>query len=470
MQHTYQHLINGELVDSKAYFAVINPSSEQIIADCPAANKDQVIEAINAANKAFNHTDWQHQESQRRAMLRQAADLITQNAEALAMLLTEEQGKPLKHARAELDDVIEQFNFAAAVLIPNEILQDDSTTLVEVKRKPIGVVAIIAPWNYPLGTAAKMAIPLLLGNTVILKPSPYTPLATLKLGALLQTIFPAGVINIIAGDDDVGEWLVQNPLVKKISFTGSVATGKIIAKESASELKRITLELGGNDAAIVLADADYKKIANKLFWGAFSNCGQVCIAIKRLYIHEKIFAALAAELVAIAESIKVDDGLLPETQMGPLNNIMQLSRVMELISDAELQGAEILTGGQRINRPGYFYPPTLITNIAEGVRLVDEEQFGPVLPLIPFCDLEDVITRANASSMGLGASVWTSDLALGIKVANRLQAGTVWVNQIYSTHVAAPFGGFKESGLGREGGNWGIEAYSEVQTLSINKK
>lgn len=462
--------IHGNLVSGEAdSFSVINPANEETLAQSPAASPEQIDAAVQAAVQAF--AGWKKTSlEQRRDTLHRCAQAIAAEREALAELLTREQGKPLSKALEEVDDSVEALQSIAKISVPNSVLQDDGRSRVEVHYKPLGVVAAITPWNYPVYIAVNnIGMALYAGNTIVLKPSPYTPLTTLRIGELLREIAPPGVINVVSGGDEVGAQLTKHPLVNKITFTGSVATGKKIAQIAAKSLKPVTLELGGNDPAIVLADADVKKIAEPIFWGAFTNTGQICIAIKRLYVHESILEPLVKELKAIAESVKMGDGLQPGTQLGPLNNAAQLKRVKALVADAKKQGAKIVTGGKALKKPGYFYQPTLVTGIREGVRLVDEEQFGPVLPIIAYTNIEDAIARANATPYGLGASIWTSDWHKGAAIAERLESGTAWVNRVFTTHPHAPFGGVKDSGVGREGGVWGFADATELQTLSISK-
>lgn len=462
--------INGKGVSGAAdSFPVINPANEQVIAECPAASSAQVQAAVEAAKQAFKV--WKESTlEKRRELLYHFAKVIMENRQELAELLTQEQGKPLASALEEVESSAEELQNVAKISIPNVILQDDSQARVEVRHKPLGVVAAITPWNYPVYIALNnISMALLAGNTIIVKPSPYTPLTSLRIGELLRDIAPPGVINILSGSDQTGAELTRNLGIDKITFTGSVATGKKIAQIAAKNLKPVTLELGGNDPAIVLPDADIKKIAEPIFWGAFTNSGQICTAIKRLYVHESILEPLVNELKILAESVKLGDGMENDTQLGPLNNAMQLKRIKTLVADAKRAGAKIITGGKSLRRPGYFYPPTIVTQIREGVRLVDEEQFGPVLPILSYHDLEEVLIRANTSSFGLGASVWTEDWQKGAAIAQHLHSGTAWVNRVFTTHPHAPFGGVKNSGIGREGGVWGFAGASEVQTLSIAK-
>eukprot|EP00932_Pfiesteria_piscicida_P007640 SRR837773.17803.p1 GENE.SRR837773.17803~~SRR837773.17803.p1 ORF type:complete len:319 (-),score=137.15 SRR837773.17803:81-965(-) len=293
-----------------------------------------------------------------------------------------------------------------------------------------------------------MAEALATGNVCILKPSPYTPLSTLMLGEILAEAFPAGVLNVVCGGDDVGKWLVEHEGVDKISFTGSTRAGKLIQAAAGSTLKRLTLELGGNDAAIVLDDADPKVAATGVFNQAMGNTGQICIAVKRCYVHESKFDEVVKHLTAMAQKAKVGDGFEEGVEYGPINNKMQFERVKELVEDAKKAGANVLAGGAPLKRDGYFYPPTILTGVAEGTRIVDEEQFGPVLPVMPYSDLDEVIRRANGTRFGLGASVWSTNMERATDVAGRLEAGTTWVNKHGDLTPDVPFGGSKESGVG----------------------
>jgi acyl-CoA reductase-like NAD-dependent aldehyde dehydrogenase len=315
----------------------------------------------------------------------------------------------------------------------------------------------------------KFAPALMAGNTVVLKPSPFTPLTTLKIGELFRDIIPPGVLNVISGSDRLGPWLTEQPGIDKISFTGSTQTGRKVMQSASAELKRITLELGGNDAAIVLADVDVEKVAERLFWAAFRNAGQVCVATKRMYVHEDIYDALADALVAYARAIKVSDGTHSGAQIGPINNRAQYERVLDLIADSKKRGHKFLLGGDVADGPGYFVPITLIDNPPDDSRVVQEEQFGPVLPLLKFRDIDDVVKRANASSYGLGASVWSGSYESALKVGERLEAGVVWINEAHVVHPLASFGGHKQSGIGSEGGVEGLLAYTLTKTFVVRK-
>ena len=354
--------------------------------------------------------------------------------------------------------------------IPIEVLADDKDKHIELRYRPLGVVGIITPWNAPVNLAlGPLVSALYTGNTVILKPSPYTPLSTLKLGELLREIFPAGVVNVLAGGDELGAVDDGAREIDKISFTGSVATGKKVLASAAATLKRVTLELGGNDAAIVMDDVDPKAVAKKIFFASFVNSGQVCMAIKRIYAHEKIYAGLCDALVAEAKKAKVGNGLDPATELGPIQNKMQYDKVVGIIEDTKKRGATFLTGGDVPKGPGYFLPPTLVTDVPEDSRLVQEEQFGPIVPIMNSASVDDALARANDTRYGLSGSVWTSDVTRGAEIAAKLEVGTAWVNQHRATSAFVPFGGAKESGLGRQYSALGLKSYMEPEVVSVAK-
>jgi acyl-CoA reductase-like NAD-dependent aldehyde dehydrogenase len=340
-----------------------------------------------------------------------------------------------------------------------------------VRYQPLGVVGVITPWNAPVNLAlGPLVSALYTGNTVILKPSPYTPLTTLKLGEIMQCIVPAGVVNVLAGGDELGAAMTQHSDVDKISFTGSVATGKKVLASASATLKRVTLELGGNDPAIVMGDVDPHAVAKQIFFASFVNSGQVCMAIKRIYAHESIYEQLCAALVAEAKKAKIGNGLDPATDLGPVQNKMQYDKIVGFIADTKKAGAKFLTGGEVPEGPGYFLPPTLVTDIADDSRLVQEEQFGPIVPILKFADVEDALRRANDTRYGLSGSVWTSDVQRGTAIAARLEVGTAWVNQHRTTSAFVPFGGAKESGLGRQYSSLGLKSYMEPEVVSVLKR
>jgi acyl-CoA reductase-like NAD-dependent aldehyde dehydrogenase len=403
-------------------------------------------------------------------LLGQVSDLLFASVEELAPILTSEQGKSLGDAKIEVFGAAIWFRYFADLELPREVIQDDDAAFAEVIRRPLGVVAAITPWNFPLILASwKIAPALLAGNTMVLKPSPYTPLTTLRLGELLRDVLPPGVFNVVSGGDELGAWMTSHPIPRKISFTGSVATGKLVAASAAPDLKRVTLELGGNDPAIVLDDVEPSEIADKLFWGAFSNNGQICSAIKRVYVPEARYVEYVDALAECARGVVVGDGMEEGTQLGPINNKPQFDRVTELVDDALAGGARAVTGGKPMDRPGYFFEPTILADISDGVRIVDEEQFGPALPIIGYRDLADAVERANATHFGLSGSVWTSDPDRGADVAGQLECGTAWVNAHLALAPHQPFGGAKWSGIGVENGPWGLLGFTELQVLYRSK-
>ena len=460
--------INGAAAAAEATFGVINPATGDVFDQAPECTREQLDAAMQAAAAAFR--TWCLDEAARRALLGACADAINAHADELARVLTQEQGKPLAKAAAEVAGAARWFTYTARLELPVEVALDNDRVRVEVRRRPYGVVAAITPWNYPVSLAVwKIAPALLAGNTIVLKPSPFTPLATLRLGEILRDLLPAGVLNVVSGGDALGAWMTSHPAVRKISFTGSVATGKLVAAAAAPDLKRVTLELGGNDPAIVLPDVDVARTAKRLFWGAFENCGQVCSAIKRVYVPESLYEPMVARLAEMARGVTVGNGLDEDSELGPINNQPQLERVQELVEDARQSGARLVTGGQRLGDRGYFYAPTIVADLADGARLVDEEQFGPVLPVVPYTELDDAIERANATHFGLSGSVWSSDTARAEAVARQLECGTVWVNQHLNVLPHAPFGGAKWSGIGVENGPWGLLGFTEIQTVNVAK-
>jgi len=460
--------IDGNSVVGDTSFGVINPATGAVFAQAPECSRAQLDAAMDAAARAFR--SWKQDVGARRAALVACADAIKERIGELAPILTQEQGKPLARATEELIGAAVWLQYTASLEIPLEVVQDDAKVRIEVRRRPYGVVGAITPWNFPVLLGVwKIAPALLAGNTLVLKPSPYTPLSTLKLGEILRDALPAGVLNVVSGNDQLGAWITAHPAVRKVSFTGSVATGKKVAAACAPDLKRMTLELGGNDAAIVLDDVDPQQVAEKLFWGAFANTGQICGAIKRLYVPERLEQPIVAAPAAIAKGVKVGDGMQSDTQLGPLNNKMQFDRVNELVADAKKAGGRCVTGGAPRPGAGYFIPPTLVTGLAEGSRLVDEEQFGPALPIVTYRDVADAVARANGTMYGLSGSVWSSNLARATEVAGQLECGTAWVNQHLAIVPNAPFGGAKWSGIGVENGPWGLLGFTELQTVNIAK-
>lgn len=465
---TYQMLINGNLTDGVETIGVINPANESVIAQCPVASNEQLDEAVAAAQAAFQ--SWKHTSFGERAEKIAAMNAaIAANADELATILVQEQGKPLEAAQAEV--MFSQMfaeHFASLSTEPSILMETDEQR-VEIHRRPLGVVAGICPWNFPLLiTVYKLAPALMMGNTIIIKPAPTTPLSSLKLGEIIKDIFPAGVVNIISDNNNLGPAITAHPGIAKVSFTGSTETGKRIMASSAGTLKRLTLELGGNDAAIVLDDIDVAAAAEGIFNASFINSGQVCIALKRLYVHEAVYDELCDALAAKARAAIVGDGMSESTQFGPVQNKMQFEKVCHYIEDAKEHG-RIIAGGDIPNRPGYFVPLTVVRDITDGCAVVDEEPFGPVLPVIKYGDIDDVLYRANSSPYGLGGSVWSSNIERAHEIATKMDTGTVWINQHCAFGPHIPFPPAKESGIGVEWGKEGMEEFSAMQVINVNK-
>ncbi len=445
-------------------FGVINPANGEVFAHAPECTRDQLDSAFEAAAKA--QRDWRTDEAVRRQALLAAAERLMGAAGELAPVLTAEQGKPLADANIEVFASAMWCQYFANLETPPQVIQDDTEARVEVVRRPVGVVAAITPWNFPLTLAFwKIAPALLAGNTLVLKPSPFTPLTTLKTAELLRDVFPAGVLNVVSGGDELGAWMTGHPVPRKISFTGSIETGKKVALSAAPDLKRVTLELGGNDPAIVLDDADPAVVSRAIFAAAFTNNGQVCSAVKRVYVPESLYGAVVDGLTAQAAAVKVGEGTEPDTRLGPINNAPQFERVKELVADALDHGATATAGGKAMDRPGYFFEPTILTDIADGTRIVDEEQFGPALPVVSYRDVDEVVERANGTHFGLSGSVWGADADRAAEVAGRLECGTAWINTHLALGPQQPFGGCKWSGVGVENGPWGLAEFTEVQAV-----
>jgi len=455
-------IINGERRAAPSTFGVVNPATGAVHADAPDCTREQLDEAFDSAAKAF--TDWRRDEDTRRAALREAAARLAAAADQIAPVLTAEQGKPLKAAKVEPLAASRWLQYFADLEVGREVIQDDARAYAEVVRRPLGVVAAITPWNFPIVLSAwKIGPALLAGNTMVLKPSPYTPRSTLLMGEILAEVLPPGVLNVVSGGDELGKWMTSHPVPRKISFTGSVATGKHIAASAAPDLKRVTLELGGNDAAIVLDDADPAVITERIFRGAFDNNGQVCSAIKRLYVPESLHDDVVDALADRVARVKVGDGMDPASELGPVQNKPQFERVSGIVAEALASGAKAATGGAPVGGPGFFFQPTVLTGATEGTRIVDEEQFGPALPVITYRDVDEVVARANGTMYGLSGSVWSADPDRAGAVAERLDCGTAWVNTHAMLAPHQPFGGFKWSGVGVENGPWGLAGFTEIQ-------
>ena len=393
---------------------------------------------------------------------------VLADVDTLAPLITTEQGKPLAKAKSEINSAVFFSRGYAALELAPEVLRDMPQQRVELHRRPLGVVGAITAWNYPVLLARWKIVPALLaGNTIVLKPSPHTPVATLRLGELAQDIFPRGVVNVVSGGNALGEWMTAHPGIRKIAFTGSGPTGKRIMASSAGNLKRLTLELGGNDAGIVLDDVDPAKIAADLFWAKFSNCGQVCAALKRMYVHRSVYRAVCDELVKFASTVKIGPGTQDGVDIGPIQNRAQYELVRAMVDEAVAAGATVLYRSPVPPGPGLFLPITLLTDVTPAMRVVKEEVFGPVLTITPYDDEDEALRWANDSEYGLGGSVWSGDPQRAAIVAARLDSGGAWVNQHPAMGPEIPFGGVKGSGIGVELGRLGLEEYTSIQILNV---
>ncbi|KZE94863.1 Phenylacetaldehyde dehydrogenase [Agromyces sp. NDB4Y10] len=444
-------------------------ATREIIGHAPVhtlADLDAAVAAARAAQPAWAALG----HGERSRILNAIADEIEANAEELAVLLSREQGKPLDgpNARFEVGACAVWTRNAADTAIEPEVVFEDGAARAELHYEPLGVVGAIGPWNWPMMISVWQIAPSLrMGNTVVVKPSEYTPLSVLALAEVFNRHLPEGVLTVIAGDREVGAAIAAHPELDKVMFTGSTATGRRIVESSAQNLARLTLELGGNDAGIVLPGTDVEAIAENLFWGCFINTGQTCASLKRLYVHESVYDDVVNALAGMARAMPMGRGLDAGNVLGPLQNEKQFDIVRRLVDDARGRGARVVAGGEPAPELGpLFYRATVVADIEDGAALVDEEQFGPVVPVIRYSDVDDAIARANATDHGLGASVWSDDPDQAVAIARRIQAGTVWINQHGALNPNIPFGGTKASGYGHEFGIHGLKAVSSPKVIS----
>lgn len=465
----FKLVIDGELVGGANRLDVVNPATGKVFVSCARADKAQLERAITAAKTAF--AKWSRTSiEQRRQLLLQVAAAIEARSAEFARLLTQEQGKPLALAHREMKGAIASIRRYAALDLPTKVLKESDTEKVVRQQAPLGVVAAITAWNFPMTlTMNKVPPALLAGNTVVLKPAPTTPLTSLLFGEVCVAILPPGVLNVIADQNDLGQALTTHPDVAKVTFTGSTATGKRVMESVAASVKRVTLELGGNDAAVVLPDSNIPEIAPKIFQAAMYNAGQVCIAIKRVYVHESQYEQMCAELAKQAAKVVIGNGLDAGTTMGPVQNEAQFGKVKEFLADARANG-KIVAGGKALDREGYFIEPTIVRDIPDDARVVREEQFGPVLPVLKYSDVDEVIARVNGTEYGLGGSVWSANPERAFEVAQQFASGTVWVNKHLDVPPEGPFGGAKQSGFGCEMGQEGLEEFTQTRIISIAKQ
>ncbi len=465
MDRQFRMLIDGELVEGASSFDVVNPATAEPFAQCPKADAALIDRAVAAAKRAF--PAWAATPVEERAtLIGKLADTLQARAGEFASLLTSEQGKPLDQAMYEVMGSVFTLRAFAAMRIEPTTLRNEGGNTVTEHRTPLGVVAAITPWNFPIILVMnKMGPALVTGNTVVIKPAPTTPLTTLLLGEICAEVLPAGVVNVVCDQNDLGHLLTGHKDIAKVAFTGSTATGKKVMAAAAAGVKRVTLELGGNDAAIVLDDVDAKFAAAKVYGSAMANAGQICVATKRAYVPAAMYDEFCDEIARLANAAVVDDGAKQGTTIGPIQNKAQYDKVNALLDDARSRGT-VIAGGEQIDRPGYFIAPTIVRDLDDDAALVREEQFGPVLPVLKYSDIDDVIARANDSDMGLGGTVWGKDLVRATAVAKRIDTGTVWVNQYLAIDANIPFRGTKQSGLGGELGEAGLHEYTQAHIIN----
>ncbi len=478
LARTHMLFIDGQFVSplSGETFDVINPATGEVFAKASAGGAADIDLAVKAARRAFDSGPWGTlNPAGRRNLMWKLSEALERNAEEIATLESLDNGMPITMARGMVAGGVECLRYNAgwagkvngetpAVSAPNHH--------VYTLREPIGVVGAITPWNVPLiMEISKVASALAAGCTVVLKPAELTPLTAIRLAELIAEVgFPPGVVNVVTGfGDPAGKALALHPEVDKVSFTGSTVVGKSILSAAAGNLKRVSLELGGKSPVIVFPDADLERATAGAAEGIFRNAGQICVAGSRLYVHNKVFDRVVEGVVERAKTLKVGPGLQPDTQMGPLISQKQLDRVSGYVHSGLEQGAEVVVGGKRMESKGYFMQPTVLAETNRDMRVVQEEIFGPVVCAMPIDDddLERIVRVANDTQYGLSSSIWTRDISLAHKLARRIKAGTVRINGGVGLDYAMPFGGYKQSGWGRENGREGVEAYTEVKTVSV---
>ncbi|RDW69993.1 hypothetical protein BP5796_08390 [Coleophoma crateriformis] len=467
---TFHNVVNNQLRSSKTMTQGINPTTGETLWDVPVATEADFNEAVTAARKAF--PSWSKTPiEERKRMVRQWNDVYASYEKEFTDLIVKECGKPRMFGGAEVKMTQEFIMHHTTLDLPTETLELEKET-VKTRYVPLGIVGAICPWNFPLVlSAGKISPALVTGNCIIVKPSPFTPYTALKLCEIAMDIFPPGVFQVLGGDEKLGPWMTAHPDIQKISFTGSIATGKHIMAACAKTLKRVTLELGGNDASIVCQDVDIASTAPMLVMGAFYNSGQVCVATKRIYIHKDIYEPMVKAMADFAKTLKVggdEEGVM----VGPIQNSMQHERVSGFFDEGKKQGWNYAVGGKLetvLNGKGYFITPTIVDNPPSDSRIIQEEPFGPIVPTQPWTDEAEVIARANDTNTGLGACVWSKDLARAERIAEQLEAGSVWVNSFEQPVPQAAFGGFKESGIGAEWGSQGLTSFCNVQAIHLYK-
>ncbi|EPE27139.1 ALDH-like protein [Glarea lozoyensis ATCC 20868] len=467
---TFQNTINNTLTPIPRTRRGINPNTETELPEVPISAQEDVDNAVAAAQAAF--PSWSNLSQDERAeYLSKFADAIDANQAGFAKLLGEECGKPPQGVGIELFLVTHQIRETVKIKLGEEVVEDSAERSIVQRYVPMGVGVGIVPWNFPMLLATiKLTSALLAGNTFILKPSPFSPYTALKLGEVGAQVFPKGVLNVLSGEEDLGPMLTAHPGVAKVSFTGSIATGKKVMQACAATLKRVSLELGGNDAAIILPDADLAVTVPKVATLSFFHTGQLCVAIKRIYVHSSIYDAFLAAFTSFVSTLKIGNASDPEATLGPIQNKMQYEKLLDMHSEISKQGLKVALGADlSTDKKGFFLPPTVIDNPPDDARIVTEEQFGPIIPLLKWTDEEDVLRRANDSLMGLGGSVWGKDVKNAERVSRRLEAGIVWVNSHAETGPQVAWGGHKNSGMGVESGLEGLKGWCNAQAVWVSK-
>lgn len=449
-----------------AHFPVLDPATGETVDEAPDQRPQELDAVVDRAHRAWH--GWRADAAARTGALLRAAEAVEAAGDDLARLLTREQGKPLAESYAEIARTAARLRYFAALVPRTRRISDGRPVRSEIRWRPLGPVAAIVPWNFPLQlAAAKFAPALAAGNTVVLKPSPFTPLATRLLGSVLATALPEDVLTVVTGREPLGAGLVSHPGIRHVTFTGSVPTGRAVAAGAAASLARVTLELGGNDAAVLLDDVDVERIADRLFWAAFRNCGQVCMAVKRVYVPARLHTDVVEALAQRAKAVVVGNGLGPDTRLGPVSNAPQLARVEQVTRQAVADGARAAAGGHRLDGPGHFFAPTILTDVSPVSAVVTGEQFGPVLPVLPYRSLDEAVEAANGTGFGLGGSVWGTDPDRAEAVADRLECGTAWINHHAELSLAQPFAGVRNSGVGVAGGPWGL--YGNLRPFVVHR-
>jgi betaine-aldehyde dehydrogenase len=473
MQGKLRMFINGSWVEGEGGTRqILNPATEMVLAEVTEASAVQVNQAVNAARWASDKSDWAHNTELRVTVLRKLANLIELSAEEMAKLETQNTGKPIRESQLDISDSVACLRYYAGLAENKEVWQKEmfDGTISRVTEEPIGVCSLIVPWNFPLLLGIwKLAPALAAGNTVVFKPSELTPLSFLKLTILMEEAgMPPGVFNLLTGDAEVGKALVQHPLVDKISFTGGSKTGQWIYGECARTMKRVSLELGGKSPLIIFDDADLETAVDWAMFGAFFNQGQVCVASSRILVHERLQDTFLERMSERLSNLKIGDPLDESTEMGPIISKNHLERIQKFIDIGSSEGATLYCGGAQIFDKGYYMKPAVFINVKQDMRIVQEEIFGPVITIQSFTTEMEAVTLANGTAYGLAAGVLSKDLEKAERVANQLKAGTIWVNGYHTPHIEAPWGGFKQSGIGRELGPYGLSAFTELKHVNIN--